>query len=489
MRKFIFGIFFIFLITLQCLAQVQFNTAITVTLTDSNGQVWSNASWLVEVQPPFGNPNSLVNGGFPPQSPQAGFADGTGTFFVTLDDNTKMTPTGSTWKFTICPNSSVTNCSTSIQIIHGASQNLSASISADLIPISVIATPALNRAYIDTELSSSQQGQIYWRVTDNHLRGFNGTTWQDITSTGGGGGFSGKWSDLLAPTADLNAGMANFKTIFTYGAATGAIGAMFDILDGSNNTGTNYLFRVSTGTNSNAKAFTACDNGTVNCVEFNGSAVFQALGAAQIIATQVVNTGAGLGSVTLGSNGTIGGTSGANTIELAGSNQQLWLSENTNAFNHVQSVVFKDGIQHTHTGDTTNDTIYTVTVPSLPVSGGFRLTGSVVITAQGAVNTRLRASWAGSDFWNPFFSYSNTSGTSFIVYYSVTCLNQNVTNAQTCYTTQTMSSAILTAAQIPAASVTTLGITTTAPTTLIIQIQNGTNTDSQIFSNFSLEEL
>ncbi len=322
----------ILLLLTSCVCVAQTYTNVTATLTDGGGQVWANAHITATIQAPFGNPNKLNNLGHDIISPIDFFADGTGTFTgVSFDDNTVILPTGSTWKFSICPNATVAHCSESIQVVHGASMNLSASLSADLVIPTVAAAPTIYRAYIDSEVTGGQ-GAIYWRVTDNTLRGFNGSTWVPVGS-GGGGPSPSLWSSLLSPTANLILNMNNFTTQFNMGT-TGSTGGAFNITDSTSNTGTNYLFQVSTGTSSTAKPWSVCAKGTNDCVEFNASAVMQVLGAAQLIATQVLNTGPGVGVIQLGSNGS-GSISQANTIKLTGNTNKAYLSENAAALAKV----------------------------------------------------------------------------------------------------------------------------------------------------------
>ena len=318
------------LILLTCpLVYSQTYTTVTATLTDGGGQVWANASVSASIVPPFGNPAPLTNMGVAPISPVQVFANGSGVFSMQLDDNTVVTPNGSTWVFSICPNATVKVCSQSTQVIHGTTMNLSASLSADLTQPSVQVAPTVSRAYVDSEATAGQ-GAIYWRTSDNSLRGFDGTQWIPILSSGN---VSPPWNNIQTPTGNLVLNMANFTTQFNMGT-TGATGAAFDITDSSANSGTNYLLRVWTGTSSSAKTVAFCDNGTNNCVEFNAAGIFDALGSAQIIATSVLNTGTGVGIVQLGSNGS-GSVSQANTIKLTGNSNMAYISENGGSLSKV----------------------------------------------------------------------------------------------------------------------------------------------------------
>lgn len=304
-------------------------TSITASLVDGQGQTWANASWTATIIPPFGNPTPLNNGGVPTLGTVSGVADNSGNISTSLDDNLNIKPSGSVWRFTICPNATVKSCSISVQVITGVSMNLSASLSADLTNINVAAQPTLTRAYTDTEVTGGQGG-IYWRTSDNTLRGFNGSAW--ISVGGGGGGGSSNWSSLLSPTGNLNLAMLGNSTIFNMGT-TGTTGAAFDITDANDNRGTNYLFRIWTGPASNAKTVAFCSNNTTDCIQF-ANASLTAIGNAGITATQVINTSTGIGVMQLGSNGS-GSVSQANTVKIMGNSNQLYASENGGAISKV----------------------------------------------------------------------------------------------------------------------------------------------------------
>lgn len=162
-------------------------TSVIGTLTDTSSQVWSSAIVQAQFVPAFGNPNPSLNQGHViTDSVQSVTADNTGTFSLTLDDNSKVTPTGSQWRFTICPNAVVAVCSSTTVFISGASMNLSSILSAALTVPSVFVSPYAYRAYNDTEALAST-GALYWRTSDNSLRGCVGfpCTWQAI-----GGGYN-----------------------------------------------------------------------------------------------------------------------------------------------------------------------------------------------------------------------------------------------------------------------------------------------------------
>lgn len=189
--KFLRYLICLFVLSLAAVAQT---TIVTATVTDSTGQAFANASWRAELLPPFGNPQVLTLSGVPIPASQmvfTGVMDGTGFFTVTLSDNTLITPTGTLWKFTICSNTSAP-CFFSYQVVHNATQNLSASLSADSVIPAVTAANNIPRAYKDAEVLGSEGG-IYWDVELNVLKGClvspcNGSNFVIIGPGGGGGG-------------------------------------------------------------------------------------------------------------------------------------------------------------------------------------------------------------------------------------------------------------------------------------------------------------
>jgi hypothetical protein len=504
MKKYfiIFLLCFLLFISNIATATAPATTTVTVTLVDTNGQVWSNAFITVEILPPFGNPSPLNNNGNSVQGMQRLFADGSGVFSVVLDDNLVVAPSGSLQKFTICPNATVPFCTVVTKSVTGATEDLSADINPNLTLVNLNASNPINRAYTDIEVTGGQ-GSLYWRVTDNHLRGFNGTSWQDIIASA----TNIKWNNILNPDGSLSLNMTNFSTLFQYGSTTGSGGgfpfslapgapltgafylsvvpagatwgskfpgsiiinsgssfiikfrisdstfspfipdklvvcrtlagstvvtdratvtiasssgpfslpkglyttdtvnmsidsahdyyflfytpitnsgniamnsptdpavggaitlykqsgdhtadanlgsfpagtsttpfdeidliagqqAMFDIVDADNNTGTNYLFRVRTGTSSTAKPFELCVKGTTDCVEFNANKIFKALGTATIEATKLINNTNADGIVKMASNASNSTTGVANFVQIIPHSNKLYAEEGTAA--------------------------------------------------------------------------------------------------------------------------------------------------------------
>lgn len=146
-------------------------TNVTATLTDNTAQVWTGATVTVSLRPAPNNPGVPLNQGHPiTDSPQSTITNGSGTFTLTVDDTSKITPSGALWTFTMCPNATVTSCSIINIPVTGVSVDLSAILSNALIPINAFASPFANRAYQDSQVTGGFGG-LYWRTSDNVLRG------------------------------------------------------------------------------------------------------------------------------------------------------------------------------------------------------------------------------------------------------------------------------------------------------------------------------
>ena len=93
-----------------------------------------------------------------------------------------------------------------------------------------------------------------------------------------------EWDSINSPSVgNQSLTMANFLTDWVWGTATGT-STMFDIRDTTGNTGTGYVFSVSTAGTSTAKPIRITIGGLVNGVEMNTSAVLQAIGTGSILA-------------------------------------------------------------------------------------------------------------------------------------------------------------------------------------------------------------
>lgn len=208
-------------------------TTVTATIQDSSFQVWSQAQWTTTFIPPFGNPSPPSNRGNSITPNQSNIANTSGFFTVTLDDNNVVAPAGSKWKFTICPNASVTFCTEIQLVITGGAMDISAAInSAIQVPV-VGAQPTIARAYNDTEANGSF-GVLYSNSIDNTLRQCQlincaGTGWVIITVPTNNPTFTGT---LTVPCVKFDFDLVNDTTVCSQ-AATGHINVTLPAVSGT----------------------------------------------------------------------------------------------------------------------------------------------------------------------------------------------------------------------------------------------------------------
>ncbi len=142
----------VFLSLIPCYLAPAQTTAVTATITDTDGQTWNNGFWSATLYNPFpANPPSY--NGVPLTAAQmnlSGFMDGSGVLTGTFSDNSLLAPNGTQWNITLCPQANV-QCSTGLTAIIGSSANLSTLFSSYTKPIRI---PASWNAYmyVDTEV-------------------------------------------------------------------------------------------------------------------------------------------------------------------------------------------------------------------------------------------------------------------------------------------------------------------------------------------------
>lgn len=182
---------------LSAVAMAQVYTSVTATLQDPAGQLWSNATWTAEFSKPVGGSNpSYTNGGRAITPNQSGLTSSAGVLTVTLDDNILgVTPAGSAWRFTICPNASAASCSITTLTITGATMNISIQLNAVLTVPAVNSISTISRAYNDSEVSGTL-GSLYINTISNALEQCQsltckGSGWVVVGGSSGGSGTVG----------------------------------------------------------------------------------------------------------------------------------------------------------------------------------------------------------------------------------------------------------------------------------------------------------
>lgn len=167
-------------------------TTVTGTVVDTDGTTWANGSWKVTFvpSPSQPNPNIYNINGVPLSASvmnQSGFLDGTGAFSFSVYQNAPITPVGSTWTVTICPNA-ITACGMYNFTAAGTSMNLSTPITG-VIPVPRFHPVSGSYGYTDAEaVLQLGPGSTYWNVASGCQRYYNATTATWSCPSGGGGG-------------------------------------------------------------------------------------------------------------------------------------------------------------------------------------------------------------------------------------------------------------------------------------------------------------
>jgi len=151
-----------------CFALAAFGQSTTVSgqVTDAGGQAWNSGTYSFGFYPNPQYPASTytwTGGAFNSQAPIAGSLSGTGGYSVSVPTNSAITPVGSKWILTVCPQATTTTCfSTPATIITGATQSLNVTPPALVIPATPGVTPT---AYADSEISGAVVGSTYYNST------------------------------------------------------------------------------------------------------------------------------------------------------------------------------------------------------------------------------------------------------------------------------------------------------------------------------------
>jgi len=178
--------------TLLWMGSVSFaqNTTVSGTVVDADGTTWANGTIAVQFVPNPSQPNiGIYNiNGIPlstavmTQGPVS--LGGGGTFSLSVYQNAVVTPGGSTWQYTICPNASA-KCGVFTVAAVGSTQNLTASIPA-LIPVPRFLTVAGAYGYADIETINQQPvGGTYWNTSASCQKYYNSLSWNCVGTVGG----------------------------------------------------------------------------------------------------------------------------------------------------------------------------------------------------------------------------------------------------------------------------------------------------------------
>lgn len=108
------------------------STSVTATITDSDSFTWNNGTYSINLIPNPNGPSALSqyswSGGTLAYN-FSGVLNSSGVLSVSLPSNSTISPGGTTWGFTICPNA-VNGCFTVPVNVTGSSMNLTTTLSA-----------------------------------------------------------------------------------------------------------------------------------------------------------------------------------------------------------------------------------------------------------------------------------------------------------------------------------------------------------------------
>lgn len=154
--------------------------AVTATITDSDSQTWNNGTWSVSLQCLS---NQCNYNGTPVSSvSQAGSLSSGGALAVTLYNSSTITPSGATYVWTLCSN---TSAPCSVFNAPVTTTNLSSLLSS-LITVPRFGAGPTAKGYLNVEVNTvPYTGATYFNVTSQTQLVWNGSAW---VSGGSGGG-------------------------------------------------------------------------------------------------------------------------------------------------------------------------------------------------------------------------------------------------------------------------------------------------------------
>src|ERR1700734_3791212 len=154
----------------------QSTTVSTTGVIDSDSQTWSNGTYNITFQanPNFPGVGQYVwSGGNLQNNLQfSGVLDGSGAFSVSIPDSTTITPAGSSWAFTICPNASA-GCFTTKLPVFGSTFSVTTQLNA-LARGPRFAVSISAHGYADIEITPIPlPGGMYYNTTSNITQQWN----------------------------------------------------------------------------------------------------------------------------------------------------------------------------------------------------------------------------------------------------------------------------------------------------------------------------
>ena len=220
-------------------------SSLTATITDSDGQTWNNGTYKIEFVGVQGSSTYTWNGATltTAQMSYSGTLNGSGVITANIPDNNYISPFGTQWKVTICPNASG-GCVSFNSAVTGATPDYSTAWSAKTSPIRINPTFGAH-AYSDTEVvTPNNSGSTYYNVTTAYMRVWTGSAWVNLASAGGtltGSGTAGYVAAFTGTTSLGNSSMRDNLTLpvsSPHGLGVGILGYLTYDMPNEATTGT-----------------------------------------------------------------------------------------------------------------------------------------------------------------------------------------------------------------------------------------------------------
>lgn len=138
-------------------------TTVNVNVTDTAGQPWANGTISAQLQTAFGAHLNVP--------PVTSVLDSSGNATITLAANLAITPPGSGWYITACPQAT-SPCYARAYTIAGSTQDLNIrppAIKINLQSTRAVVLPIHATAYSSSEISGAEIGSIYYDLTTQEL--------------------------------------------------------------------------------------------------------------------------------------------------------------------------------------------------------------------------------------------------------------------------------------------------------------------------------
>jgi len=164
------------------------STTVSGTLVDPLGNTWSAATITAVFQnTPGKSPPFVWTGGAFNQLPATVTSDSGGNFSLILPSNTSISPVGSTWLFSVCPNASL-QCAVVNVAVSGTTLNIVPIITgANAWPPLPAQPTTISKVYNTNQVAAppQNQGGMLYDTTSQEMLVFTAGGWEPFATVGG----------------------------------------------------------------------------------------------------------------------------------------------------------------------------------------------------------------------------------------------------------------------------------------------------------------